>query len=58
MFRELDGVAHQIDNNLPQTPRVADESMGNARIDATSQFQLLVARSQRQQVQSFPDAFR
>src|SRR5262249_28056235 len=41
-FGELDGIAHEVDNHLPQPPWIADNIIRNIRPDSTSQFQIFL----------------
>ena len=48
---ELDGVADQVDQDLPQPAGVADQRVGHVRRDPAGQLQALVVRPQRQGLQ-------
>jgi hypothetical protein len=50
--RELDRVAHQIDQDLPQTGDVADDPARNHRIDVHDELQALFSGTPAQQVHS------
>jgi hypothetical protein len=47
--RELDGVAHQIDQHLTQASRVAHERIGNVRSNAAGELEALRIRARSQQ---------
>lgn len=44
--RELEGVAQEIDNDLPQTARVTDQLLRNLRADIGGKFQTLLVSAQ------------
>ena len=53
---ELDGVADEVDQDLPQPGDVADQDLGDGVIHDVGQVELLLRRLGRQQVQRFLDA--
>ena len=57
VLRELDGVAHQVDQDLPQAPEVAHQAIGNIGVDPTGQFQSFLGRLHRQRLTGAADAF-
>ncbi len=48
-FGELDRVAHEIDQHLPQAAGIADEAVGNIGLDATGELEPLLVRGQGEQ---------
>src|SRR5208283_6123194 len=48
VFGEFDGVAYQVDQHLPETPRVSDVRIGEFRIDAAEQLESFDLRPKRQ----------
>ena len=54
---ELDGVADEVDNDLPQPTGVADEFVGHIRRDMHGQLQPLCGRAGRQRVQCCAERF-
>ena len=55
-FGELDGVADEVDQDLPEPPRVADQCVRNVRLDVVNQLEALRVRAQRQRLEDFPQA--
>ena len=56
LLGELDGVADEIDQDLPQTGDVADQNLGNGVIHGVSEVEVLLGGLGRQQIQRFLDA--
>ena len=54
-FGELDGVADQIDEDLPQASGIADERVGHVRHDAARQLEAFLVRARRQQADGVLD---
>ena len=50
LFGELDGIAHQIDDDLPQTPRIPDQRVRNFRTNFKCEFESLLVRPQAQRL--------
>jgi hypothetical protein len=50
---ELDGIADQVDQHLPQAHRVADDGERQVRADLVDEFDGLVARAQRKGLAGF-----
>ena len=53
---ELDGIADEVDENLPQARDIADEDFGDAVIHAVGKVEFLLRRLGRKQVQRFLEA--
>jgi hypothetical protein len=51
LLGELDGVAHQVDEDLAEPPGVAHQGVGHVRGDAAGQPQALLAGAHGQRVQ-------
>ena len=57
VFRELDGVADQIDEHLAHAAGVADDGVGNVRLDVVDQFQPFWRARTPKRLQGFAQAF-
>ncbi len=53
-FGELDGVAHQIDNDLADSPRVAHQRLGHVGLHLVDEFQPFLMRAVAQRLHGFP----
>ncbi len=51
LLRELDGIGGQVDQHLPKAAGVADESVGDTRIDVEVEAEPLLARPQDERVE-------
>src|SRR5262245_1103154 len=55
VVRELDGVTHQVQQNLTKTSRIADERCGHVRGDAARQLESFLIGSRREQLDAVLD---
>ncbi len=53
---ELDGVAHQVEHDLAQAHRVADQRLGDVAVDLAGELEPLLVRAQGQRLQRVLDA--
>ena len=54
-LRELDRVADEVDEHLPQSHRVADEGVGDARIDVAQELEALPMGADREEAEGVTD---